>query len=558
MEWLTALFRDNQSVAHGLVVLGIVVSAGFALGSIRVLGVSLGVGGVLFAGLAFGHLHFTMSHETMEFLREFGLVLFVYAMGLQVGPGFFSSLRRQGLSLNLMAAAIVGGGTLSAVLVGLLMHFDVASVVGLLSGAVTNTPSLGAAQQALGDLHLANPGAAKEAVGLGYALAYPFGIIGIIVTMLLVRRLFRIDPDQEVKDFDQAQRTQIKPLSEKDVEVTNENLDGKTIEELMGLVGPGAVVSRLFHKGEQRIATPDAKICLGDVLHVVGNEARIESFRVIVGRPSPVKMPSMPSRIHVRKIVVTRKDKVGKSIEDLGLEEHYGVVVTRVIRSGVEFSASSGLRTQYGDRLTVVGEEQAIGRAATEVGDSVADLDKAHVLPIFLGIALGVIVGSWPIAVPQMPVPVKLGLAGGPLIVAIILGRLGKVGPLLVYVPASAKMLMRELGIAIFLACVGLKSGERFFHVLLSSEGLSKMALGALITLIPLVAVAIWARWKRKLNYVSLCGLLAGSMTDPPALAYATQLVRTDAPSVAYATVYPLTMFLRVVLAQVLVLLLSR
>lgn len=557
MQWIVSLFRDNQSVAHGLLVLGVVISTGFALGSVRVAGVGLGVGGVLFTGLVFGHLSFTIGHETMEFLREFGLVLFVYAMGLQVGPGFFSSLRREGLSLNLMSSAIVLGGTACAVVVGFLMSLDVPTIAGLLSGAVTNTPSLGAAQQALGDL-LPDAASAKESVGLAYALAYPFGIVGIILTMLIVRRAFRIDPDAESSAFDKAQRTQAKPLRELDVEVTNTNLHGKTIEELMGLVGPGTVVSRLFRNGEQRIATPDAVMATGDVLHVVGSETRVEDFRVIVGRTSSLRIPSIPSRIHVRKIVVTNKDKVGKTIEALELEERYGVVVTRVIRSGVEFSASGGLRTQYGDRLTVVGEEQAVERAAKEVGDSVADLEKARVLPIFLGIALGVVLGSWPIAVPGMPVAVKLGLAGGPLIVAIILGRLGKVGPLLVYVPASAKILMRELGIALFLACVGLKSGERFFRILLSAQGLTTMLLGAVVTLVPLLAVAFWARWRRKLNYVSLCGLLAGSMTDPPALAYATQIVRNDAPSVAYATVYPLTMFLRVVLAQVVVLLLSR
>ena len=552
MHTMLDLFRQG-SVAHAILVLSIAASAGLALGQIRVLKVSLGVGGVLFTGLLLGHLGITVDRATMDFVREFGLILFVYAIGLQVGPGFFASLRRQGLGLNVLAAGIVLGGTALAALIAWLSGIGIPMAAGLLSGAVTNTPSLGAAQQALQDVPRP-PADAVEMLGIGYALAYPVGIFGILGTIHLVRRIFSIDPEAEQKIFQRQERRHVPPIVTRNFEVANPNLAGKTVDELMELTGRGVVVTRLYRGGSQQIAAPDLPLEVGDALHAVGTSSRLESFRVIVGKESDLKLPAMPSEITFRPVVVTKKEVVGREIDELGLDEAYGVIVTRVIRSGVEITPSKGLPLSFGDRLMVVGAAAAIDRAAKELGDSREDLEKPQIVPIFVGIALGVLVGSWPIDIPGVPAPVKLGLAGGPLLVAILLARLGKVGPILVYMPNAAKSLLREFGIALFLACVGLKAGEKLIPVLMSRQGLLWVGLGAIITIVPLVVAGIVARSVMKLDFVTISGVLSGSMTDPPALAYATQLFASDAPSIAYATVYPLTMLLRVVLAQLFVL----
>ncbi len=551
MDWLVALFKDG-SVAQGLLILSLVISAGLSLGNVRIRKVSLSVGGVLFAGLLAGHLGLKVNSEIIEFTREFGLVLFVYAIGLQVGPGIVSSLRAQGLTLNLLAAAIVLGGTGITVLIVVFGGASLPVALGLLSGAVTNTPSLGAAQQAFKDLKPVVDDA-PALLGVGYAVAYPLGIIGIILTMHLVKRLFRIDPDKEAEEFERQRTRLIKPILTRNFEVTNPNLAGLKIDRLVELAGTGVVVTRVYREGRQQVATPETTIQSGDILHAVGTEARLEGFRVIIGKVSDLELPALPSRISFRPITVTTKEAVGKEIDELELDEKYGVIITRVIRSGVEFSPTKGLRIQFGDRLMAVGEEQALAQASHELGDSVRDLEKPQMIPIFIGIALGVILGTWPISILGMPAAVKLGLAGGPLVVAILLSRIGKVGPFIVYMPNAAKSLLREFGICLFLACVGLKAGERLFPILFSHQGLAWVGMAALITIIPLVLVGIVARAVHKLDYVTICGLLAGSMTDPPALAYATETFKNDAPSVAYATVYPLTMLLRVVLAQLFV-----
>lgn len=547
-----ATFLAGAPVAQAVLALSVAVAAGLLLGSVKVKGVSLSVGGVLFAGLLFGHLGLRIEPSIMDFVRDFGLILFVYSIGLQVGPGFFDSLRRQGMSLNLLAAAIVLLGTGIAVLIARFGGVPLPAVLGLLSGAVTNTPSLGAAEQAFKDVGGGgtNP---TELLGLGYALAYPFGILGILLTMHAVRLLFRIDPEKEAEQHALHQERQARPLAMQDFEITNPNLTGKSVDELLRIAGTGVVVTRVFHAGKQELATADTKIAAGDVVHAVGSAQKLEAFRIIVGKVADVALPTLPSRISYRAVIVTRKEVVGREIEGLDLDD-YGVIATRVIRSGVEFTPQPGLRLQFGDRLMLVGEDPAIARAAQELGDSAEDLEKPQIVPVFVGIALGVLVGSWPVSLFDMPAPVKLGLAGGPLLVAILLSHIGKVGPLLVYMPNAGKTLLREFGISLFLACVGLKAGEKLFPVLFSDRGLRWVALAALITVVPLLVVGIAARALRKVNYVSLCGLLSGSMTDPPALAYATQVFKSDAPSAAYATVYPLTMLLRVVIAQVFVL----
>lgn len=554
MDWLIAL-ATGHSVAHTVLVLAAVVAAGLALGAVPFRGLSLGVGGVLFAGLTFGHFGWTIDAELMEFVREFGLILFVYAVGLQVGPGFVSSLRRQGLWLNVFAATIVVGGTVAALAIAAAAHIDLPAAIGMLSGAVTNTPSLGAAQQALVEVG-ARPDAIQT-VGLGYAVAYPFGILGIILTMLLIRRVFRIDLARESEEFQRLQTGRAAPLLTKDVEITNPNLDGKTVQQTLDMTSSKVVLSRLMRAGNQEIPTPETVLHTGDVVHAVGTERGIENFRTLVGRDSASALPAMPAPIVVARVVVTRIDHVGRALGDLDLDIRHGVVITRVVRSGIEFTPTRSMRLQLGDRLVMVGYQGKVDEAAKDLGNQIQELDRPHILSVFLGITLGVLVGSIPLAFPGIPAPVRLGLAGGPLLVAIILGRIGRIGPFVTYLPNPAKKLLAEFGIALFLACVGLKSGERFVEVLRTGDGLMWMGLAALITLVPLLVVGFVARKWKKLNYVSLCGLLSGSMTDPPALAYATQMVGNDSPSIAYATVYPLTMLLRVLLAQLVVLFLS-
>ncbi len=554
MDWFVALFTGH-SIAHAVIVLALVVATGLALGAVRIRGLSLGVGGVLFAGLAFGHFGMTIELELMEFIREFGLILFVYAVGLQVGPGFVSSLRRQGLWLNLFAAAIVLGGTLTALLIAFLAGIELPAAVGMLSGAVTNTPSLGAAQQALGEVGVAAD--AIQMVGLGYAVAYPFGILGIILTMLLVRRIFRVDVVRESEEFERLNTGRVAPLLTKDVLITNPNLDGKTVQQVLDMTASKVVLSRLFREGRQEVPTPDTLLHTGDVVHAVGTDRGIENFRTLVGRDSEIALPAMPAPIVVARVVVTRTEHVGRALGDLDLDIRHGVAITRVVRSGVEFTPTRGMRLQLGDRLVVVGRQEGVDLAAQDLGNQVQELDRPHILSVFLGISLGVLVGSIPLAMPGVPAPVRLGLAGGPLLVAIILGRIGRIGPFVTYLPNPAKKLLGEFGIALFLGCVGLKSGERFVEILRTGDGLMWMGLAALITLVPLLIVGFTARIWKRLNYISLCGLLSGSMTDPPALAYATQMVGNDSPSIAYATVYPLTMLMRVVLAQLIVLFLA-
>lgn len=552
MEALLDVFREG-SVAHTLLVLSLVASLGLALGGVRVRGVSLGVGGVLFAGLLVGQAGLTLDAGSMDLVRELGLVLFVWAIGLQVGPGFFSSIRKQGLKLNLLAAGIVVGGTALAALVAWGSGVGVPAAAGLLSGAVTNTPSLGAAQQALQDA-ARGPADAVELLGLGYAVAYPFGILGILVTMHLVERLFRIDPEKERRVFERVHRTAAAPIVTRDYEVGNPNLQGKTIEELLELTGRGVVVTRVYRDGAQRVAAPGLPLAVGDVLHAVGTEKRLDAFRTIVGTESRLALPELPSQITFRPVVVTKKEVVGRDLDELELDDAYGVIVTRVIRAGVEFTPAKGLRLAFGDRLMVVGEGAAIERAAHELGDSSEELERPQIIPVFVGIALGILAGSWPFHLPGIPAPIKLGLAGGPLLVAILLARLGRIGPFIVYMPNAAKTLLREFGIALFLACVGLKAGEKLFATVATPRGLLWVALGATITILPLVAAGIVARAVMKLDFVTICGVLSGSMTDPPALAYASQRFGSDAPSIAYATVYPMTMLLRVVGAQLFIL----
>lgn len=554
MQWLTELMTGH-SIAHAVLILSGVIALGIAIGHIRFFGISLGIAGVLFSGLIFGHFGLDISHEVLEFCREFGLILFVFTIGLHVGPSFFASFRKQGLKLNLLAASIVLIGVAIALGLYYFAKLPLAVTVGLLSGAVTNTPGLGAAQQALreGLPELTTTG---ELSGMAYAVAYPFGIIGIIITMLLIRAVAKVNLSKEAEMYDREQTPTAETPINYNIEVTNKRLVGLQIRRLAGLVHGEFVISRLLRNDAVLTAGADTTLQLGDVLHVVCTKENADKLAIVVGDPTTVDVRSVQSHLSVRKILITRKEAVGKSIRELDLLNRYGTTITRILRAGVELVASGHVVLNFGDQVTVVGDESSLKKVASELGDSLKQLNLPNILPIFIGIIAGVIIGSIPFKFPGVPAPVKLGLAGGPLLVAIVLSKIGKIGPVIWYLPQSANLVMREIGITLFLACVGLKSGGKFVETLLAGDGLYWMLLASMITIVPLLIVGFAARYVFKVNYVSLCGLLAGSMTDPPALSFAHQMTGSDAPAFTYASVYALVMFLRILTAQVLVLML--
>ena len=542
-------FLTTQSVAQAVIIVSLVAAVGLAVGQLRVRGVRLGIAGVLFSGLLFGHFDVTLNRELLEFLREFGLILFVYTIGVQVGPGFFSSLQRTGLRLNLLAALVVVAGVGLTVLISRLLHVDMAAAVGMYSGAVTNTPGLAAAQQALKDLGVAED--QVKLTGIGYAVAYPFGILGTILAMILTRVFFRVDVAAESKE---EVREGAHGLTALNIKVENKNLDGLTIDRIPTLGSLGVRVSRVLHAGDVSVPQHDTVVRLGDTLLAVGAKDKLEELSLVVGGPSEVDLRSLPSKVQSRRIVVTHKDALGRTVGELDLESRYGVTITRASRADIEFVASSDLTLQLGDTVLAVGEEPALRRAAGLLGNAPSTLNHPQLIPVFLGIAAGVLLGNVPWTIPLVSTPVKLGLAGGPLVMALILSRVGQIGPLSWYMPISANFMLRELGIILFLSCVGLRAGDQFVAVITHGEGLRWMLYASIITFVPLMTVAVIARAKYKLNYMSLCGLLAGSMTDPPALSYANSLGPSSAVSIAYATVYPLVMLLRVVSAQLMAL----
>ena len=519
----------------------------------------LGAAGVLFVGILCGHLKFTLAPDLLAFVRDFGLVLFVYTIGLQVGPGFVTSLRKQGLPLNLMAVAIVLLGAGVTLLMAWLLHIDLAAAVGIFTGATTNTPALGAAQEALKSL----PNIPQDRLGLpalGYAVAYPFGILGIILAMLAIRWGLRLDVAAEAEAFHREQRSDHQPVERMNILICNPNFNGLKLHQLPAKDKLDVVISRVKHLGETDVipAGSGTFLHVGDVVLAVGTRTSLDEFCLIAGKPCAEDLMHAPGHVAFRRVVVTQKEMLGQSLRELQLNQRFGVTLTRVTRADVELSARADLRLQFGDMVQMVGEEADIARAAEFFGNSVKELNHTNLIPVFVGIILGVLLGMYAFQLGTMPTPVRLGLAGGPLIVAIILSRIGRIGSLLWYMPANANALLRELGIALFLACAGLKAGEHFFHILREGDGLKWMLCGAAITLVPLLIVGLGARLLGKLNYLNLCGLLSGSMTDPPALAFANTVTGSDAPSVAYATVYPLTMLLRIVVAQLLVIFFCR
>ena len=553
MRWFTDL-AATQPVAYAMLILAAIAVAGLALGHIKVRGIQLGVAGVLFAGIVFGHLRLSLTPEILGFVRDFGLILFVYTIGMQVGPGFFTSLRRQGLPLNLLATFVVLAGAALTVGSAWVMKIDLAAAVGIFSGATTNTPSLGAAQEALKQL----PGLDPSRAGLpalGYAVAYPFGIIGIILAMILLRRLMRVDVKKEVEAFEAGQRSGTEALERMNVRVCNRNLNGLRLHEIPGKEMLGVVISRVKYLGEEEVRVANGETILheGDVVMAVGTAKHLHEFQLIVGQESPEDLMEVPGPVTYERFVVTNREVLGKTLHELDLTQRYGITATRVLRAAIEMTAVPNLTLQFGDTVQIVGKEADVKKVASVLGNSIKQLNRTSFISIFIGIGLGVLLGIHPFALGNLPMPVRLGLAGGPLIVAILLSRIGRIGPLLWYMPPTANLVLRELGITLFLACAGLKAGEHFFEILFSSQGPVWMAVGAIITLVPLLLASFIGRVFMKQNFINLCGLLAGSMTDPPALAFANAINRSDAPSVSYATVYPLTMLLRILVAQLLI-----
>lgn len=549
---ISVLLSGLDPIAQGLIVLCLTAVTGLLIGRISVGGVSLGIGGVLFAGILWGHLGLHVEPAVARFLREFGLILFVYTIGIQVGPGFFAALKRSGLALNGMAAGMVVLAALVAAAIHVGFDVPLPVMLGLLSGGTTNTPSLGAATQMLGEM-----GAGPEALAspaLGYAVAYPFGIAGILLTILAVRWVLRLDPDREQAAFEQSRRAEHAGLDTVNVEVTNPNMDGVPLAEVPALTELHVVVSRMMRDGRIQVAHPEETLRLGDVLLLVGEARALRDMTRILGRPAAADLKAAPSNVRWQRIVVTAGGVLGRSIGGLDLLRRHDCVISRITRSGVELSPSPSLKLQFGDICTVIGEPENLKAAARVLGDREQALQQAQILPIFLGIALGVLLGSIPIAFPGMPAPVKLGLAGGPLIAAIVLSRIGHIGPFVWFMPPSANHALREIGIVLFLGIVGLKAGESFVAILTEGDGLLWLGYGVLITLIPLLIVGFAARLLLGMNYLTLSGLLAGGMTDPPALAFANGIRPSEAPSLAYATVYPLVMFLRILAPQILVL----
>jgi putative transport protein len=556
MGWLFDLHK-TQPVAHAVGVLAFVCVLGMALGSAKFRGIGLGTAGVLFAGILVGHFGEAIDHQTLDFVKEFGLILFVFTIGLQLGPGFFAAFRQQGVKMNVLAATIVILGAVSAPLAGWFAGFDSAAVLGIFSGASTNTPSLGAATQTLGTV----PGIAPDRLtlpALAYAVTYPTAIVGIIGTLLLLKQIFRVDPAREAADFAAKNRRQIEPLERRTLAVTNPNLDGVRLGTIPGRVESRITISRVRHSGETNAATDATVIRRGDRLAVVGTRAGLDQFERVVGQRSDEDLVLAETAVTFRRVVVTDRNVLGKTVDELDLDDRFGVAVTRVTRADLEMSAVPSLRLQFGDQLQIVGAPDDLDKAAAVVGNSLKELNETHFIPFFIGITLGVALGTMPIAFPGLPQPIRLGLAGGPLIVALILGRVGRIGRQVWHMPVNTNLAFREFGIALFFAAVGLGAGARFFATVFSATGLQWLLAGACVTVLPLVLIGVFARAVLKMNFMDLSGLLAGSMTDPPALAFASNIAGSDAPTVGYATVYPLTTLLRILSAQVLAIMLFR
>jgi len=552
MDWIITLLTE-ESVAHTLLVISLVISVGLALGEIPFFTIKLGIAGVLFSGLAFGHFGMTIDGHIMHFLREFGLILFVYAIGLQVGPGFVNSFLQNGIKLNVMAASIVILGAIITVLISYFGGIEIPVAVGLFSGATTNTPSLAAAQEILGGMESIDSETLKHP-GLGYAVAYPFGIIGIILTMLLTKYLFKVNVQSEENAFQQSQKENADHPIHVDLRIENPNLDGLTIDEIHFFESMEVVVTRILHDDQVHIVNNLTQFQQGDSIRLVGEKSKLEELKILIGPESEFNLKEISSnRLYTKRIVVTNKEAIGRTVGDL--RTFYGVTIPRIKRPEVEITPNGSVNIHFGDELHIVGTEESLKKIEQVLGNSLEKMNHPQIVPIFIGITLGVILGSWPFFIPGIPSAIKLGLAGGPLIVAILLSRVGNWGTMTWHLPKSSNIILKDIGIVLFLGCVGLHSGDQFVNTLVNGDGFYWMACSILITLLPLLIVAFIAKGIYKTNFLSVCGLLAGSMTDPPALAFANSFSSAPAVSIAYATVYPLVMILRIISAQLIILL---
>jgi len=548
METITGLF-SSSGLASTLLYLCLTALLGIAIGKIGIKNIKLGIAGVLFAGIAVSHFGAETDPHIIHFSREFGLILFVYAIGIDVGPRFFSTLRKEGLKLNLLAFAIVFMGFGVAYILYLLTDMSAAEVTGILCGAVTNTPSLGAAQQII--LESGSNGA--DTSGMAYAMAYPFGIIGIILTMLLIRWIFKINIDKEMEDYNNQVGANKSTLESVEITVTNPNLIGQKLSYIKALTDKELVISRIERNKEFIIANDDIQLVVGDRIYGVSSEKYFDSLKLKVGEVEIGGKQEVSGNLAMYNVLVTSRKIAGKTIEQIGIYRRYEANITRIFRAGIEILPTLKTTVEMGDTVRIVGKKAILKDVQKEIGDSLKELSSPNVLPIFLGIFIGIIVGSFPILLPGLPFPAKLGLAGGPLLVAILLGYKGRIGKLDFYMNPGANMMLKELGIILFLSAVGLSSGGKFVDTL-RQGGYMWMLYGIAITLIPIMVVGIYARL-RKYNYLKICGIISGAMTDPPALEFANAVAPIQAQSTAYATVYPLTMFLRILFAQVLVLL---
>lgn len=554
MDWLRALFTDTNAVAHIILVYALVVALGTLLGRIKVAGISLGVTFVLFVGLAAGHFGLTVPEPVLFFIRDFGLTLFIFFVGLQVGPSFFSSFKSGGLVLNLLTVMIVLLGIVVTVVLWFLLidWVSLPQMLGVHYGAVTNTPGLGATQEALDLLHYEG-----ENIAVAYACAYPLGVVGAIFCAVLLRKIFSIDLAEEDKHWETEEKEHNREPIFFHVEVTNPAVAGKTLGAIREFTGRSFICSRILSKGELSSPTAETVVQEGDVLRIVAApEDRLPVTAFFGGEKQGVDLATEKSPLATRTILITREKFNGMTLKALALNQMDGVNITRVFRAGMTLFPYSNLHLQVGDQVYCVGPEPALQRLETLLGNKMKKLYHPNIFTIFVGLAFGIVLGSIPIAVPGMPAPLKLGLAGGPLIVAILLGRFGNFARLVTYTTQSASLMMREIGISLFLASVGLAAGESFVAAITQGNGLLYVLLGLFVTLIPLIVVGVVARKVYRINYHSIVGLMAGATTDPPALAYAATLSEKNSSSVAYSTVYPLAMFLRILTGQLLLVLL--
>lgn len=558
MNWLQDLLTNPNSIAHIVALYAFVIAAGVLLGKIKFFGISLGVTFVLFVGILAGHFGFTGNPAILSFVQDFGLILFVFCIGLQVGPSFFSSFKRGGITLNLLAVGIV----FLNIAVALILYFalqgrvDIPMMVGILCGAVTNTPGLGAANEALQQLHYQGP-----EIAMGYACAYPLGVMGIILSMIIIRYICRVDVQRDSDEIQKEEEANphMKPYTIS-LKVQNEALSGKTLSQVQNFLARDFVCTRIIQDGHMITPNANTVLRLGDRMFLVCAEDDSEAIMAFIGPKIEQDWDATNQQdkpMVSRRILVTQPNINGKTLGELHFSSMYGVNVTRVNRSGMDLFAARQLRLQVGDRVMVVGPQDAIERVANLLGNQLRRLDHPNIVTIFVGILCGILFGSLPIAIPGMPTPVKLGLAGGPLIISILIGRFGHKVKLVTYTTMSANLMLREVGLVLFLASVGIKAGENFVQMVVEGDGVLYVGLGFLITFIPLIITGIIASWHHRVNYFTLMGLIAGSNTDPPALAYANQIAGNDAPAVGYSTVYPLTMFLRILTAQLLVLLMA-